>query len=78
MRIEAKEKGGALEGAGCEVKKVYLGNFVGYLKFQGIHKLRIKEKWKRKKNKSMTEVAIFLNSIQVAVYLIHIFYVNSI
>lgn len=29
-------------------------------------------------DKSMTEVAIFLNSIQVTVYLIHIFYVNSI
>lgn len=37
MRIEAKEKGGALEGAGCEVKKVHLGNFVGYLKFQGVY-----------------------------------------
>lgn len=44
MSIEAKEKGGALEGAECEVEKVYLGDFVGYLKFQGIYNLRIKEK----------------------------------
>lgn len=70
MRIEAKEKGGALEGAGCEVKK-----FCRIFEISRcIYKLRIK---KMEEDKSMTEAAIFLNSIQVTVYLIHIFYVNS-
>lgn len=42
-KTEAKKKGGATEGAGCDVMKICLGDFVGYLRFKCIYKLRIKK-----------------------------------